>query len=60
MVSGDLRHHAVRRALDSGLASIDAGHAATERPGVERLLALVAAQGLPTAALLDLDADPWR
>ncbi len=57
LVSGDLRHHAVRRALDSGLASIDAGHAATERPGVERLLALVAAQGLPTAGLLDLDAD---
>ncbi len=57
LVSGDLRHHAIRRALDSGLASIDAGHAATERPGVERLLALVAAQGLPTAGLLDLDAD---
>jgi dinuclear metal center YbgI/SA1388 family protein len=58
-VSGDLRHHATRRALDSGLASIDAGHAATERPGVERLLALVASQGLETASLLDLDADPW-
>ncbi len=58
-VTGDLRHHATRRALDAGLASIDAGHAATERPGVERLLALIAAQGLETAGLLDLDADPW-
>jgi dinuclear metal center YbgI/SA1388 family protein len=59
-ISGDLRHHAVRRALDSGLALIDAGHAASERPGVERLLALVAAQGLETASLLDLDCDPWQ
>jgi dinuclear metal center YbgI/SA1388 family protein len=59
LVTGDLRHHAVRRALDSGLALIDAGHAATERPGVERLLAIVAAEGVETAGLLDLDCDPW-
>lgn len=59
LVTGDLRHHAVRRALDSGLALIDAGHAATERPGVERLLALVAAQGIETVGLLDLACDPW-
>ena len=43
-----------------GLALIDAGHAATERPGVEQLLALVAAQGVETRSLLDLDPDPWR
>ena len=60
LVSGDLRHHAVRGALDRGLAVIDAGHAATERPGVERLLALVAAQGVETRSALDLDCDPWR
>ena len=60
LVSGDLRHHAVRAALDAGLAVIDAGHAATERPGVEQLLALVAAQGVETRSLLDLDPDPWR
>lgn len=59
LVSGDLRHHAARHALDSGLSLIDAGHAATERPGCERLLALVAAQGLETSSLLDLDCDPW-
>jgi len=59
MVSGDLRHHAVRRALDSGLAAIDAGHAATERPGVERLLALIGAEGAPTRGPLDLDPDSW-
>ena len=59
LISGDLRHHAVRRALDSGLAVIDAGHAATERPGVERLLALVGSEGAQTRALLDLDPDPW-
>jgi putative NIF3 family GTP cyclohydrolase 1 type 2 len=60
LVSGDLRHHAVRGALDRGLAVIDAGHAATEGPGIERLLALVAAQGLDTRSVLDLDRDPWR
>lgn len=60
LVSGDLRHHAVRGALDSGLAVVDAGHAATERPGVEQLLALIAAQGAETHSLLDLNADPWR
>jgi dinuclear metal center YbgI/SA1388 family protein len=59
LVTGDLRHHAVRSALDSGLAVIDPGHAATERPGVERLLALVGAEGAPTRGLLDLDPDPW-
>ena len=53
LVTGDLRHHAIRRALDAGLATIDAGHAATERPGVERLLALVAAEGFETTSLLD-------
>ncbi len=57
LVTGDLRHHAVRRALDAGLATIDAGHAATERPGVERLLAFVAAEGLETVSLLALDSD---
>jgi dinuclear metal center YbgI/SA1388 family protein len=59
LVTGDLRHHAARRALDSGLALIDAGHSATERPGLERLLSLVAAQGLETMSLLDQDCDPW-
>jgi dinuclear metal center YbgI/SA1388 family protein len=59
LVTGDLRHHAARRALNSGLALIDAGHAATERPGLERLLSLVAAQGVETASLLDRDCDPW-
>jgi dinuclear metal center YbgI/SA1388 family protein len=59
LVTGDLRHHAVRSALDFGLALIDPGHAATERPGVERLLALVGSEGALTRGLLDLDPDPW-
>jgi len=59
LVTGDLRHHAVRRALDSGLAVIDPGHTATERPGVERLLALVGSEGARTRGLLELDPDPW-
>ncbi|HTO09036.1 MAG TPA: Nif3-like dinuclear metal center hexameric protein [Myxococcota bacterium] len=59
LVTGDLRHHAARRALDSGLALIDAGHVATERPGLERLLSFVASQGIETASLLDRECDPW-
>jgi hypothetical protein len=53
------RRAGARRALDSGLALIDAGHAATERPGLERLLALLAARGIETVSLLELDSDPW-
>jgi dinuclear metal center YbgI/SA1388 family protein len=59
LVTGDLRHHAVQRALDSGLCAIDAGHIATERPGLERLLALVASFGVETRSLGEDRADPW-
>ena len=60
LVTGDLTHHAAREALDLGLCLIDPGHAPTERPGVERLFAVVAAQGAETVNLLHLDPDPWR
>jgi len=59
LVTGDLRHHTARRALDAGLSLVDAGHIATERPGLERLLALVAAQGVETRSMLDEECDPW-
>jgi len=59
MVTGDLRHHEVRRAVDAGLALIDAGHIATERPGLERLLVCLAALGTEVVSLLELDPDPW-
>jgi len=40
-VSGDISHHRVVEATDRGLSVIDVGHAASERPGMVRLLALV-------------------
>lgn len=58
-VTGDLDHHQVRGALDRGLAVLDAGHVATERPGLDRLYAAVAALGVETVSLLELEADPW-
>ena len=42
LVSGDISHHRVVEANDLGLSIIDPGHAATERPGIARLRALVA------------------
>lgn len=41
LVSGDISHHSMVEANDRGLAIIDPGHAASERPGMARLLALV-------------------
>ncbi len=57
--SGDLSHHEVRAALDAGLAVLDVGHAASERPGLERMFSLLAALGVEVRSLLDVDADPW-
>jgi dinuclear metal center YbgI/SA1388 family protein len=41
LVSGDISHHRMVEANDLGLAIIDPGHAATERPGMARLHDLV-------------------
>jgi putative NIF3 family GTP cyclohydrolase 1 type 2 len=41
-VSGDISHHRVVEANDGGVSIIDVGHAASERPGMRRLEALVA------------------
>jgi len=60
VVTGDLRHHAARAALDRGLALVDPGHAATERPGLERLLAWLASLGPACTSLLDVEIDPWQ
>jgi dinuclear metal center YbgI/SA1388 family protein len=49
-VGGDISHHRVIEATDRGLSVIDVGHAASERPGMVRLLALV-------KELLDDDVD---
>ncbi|MFQ5514303.1 MAG: Nif3-like dinuclear metal center hexameric protein [Myxococcota bacterium] len=58
-VSGDLAHHAVREALDRGLAVIDAGHVPTERPGLERLFGLLASLDLECRSYLELDPHPF-
>ncbi len=42
VVTADLSHHQMTQAQQRGVGVIDAGHAATEAPGVERLLELVA------------------
>jgi dinuclear metal center YbgI/SA1388 family protein len=59
IVTGDLSHHRTREALDLGLCALDPGHAATERPGVERLLEWVSDLAPECVSLLDLDPDPW-
>lgn len=59
MVTGDVGHHRAREASDAGLAVIDPGHAATERPGVARLYSAVAELG-STLDLTAIDSSPWE
>ncbi|HSG79716.1 MAG TPA: Nif3-like dinuclear metal center hexameric protein [Acidimicrobiia bacterium] len=59
IVTGDVGHHAAREAVEEGLAIVDPGHAATERPGVRKLYAAIAAAVPPAVGLTD-DPDPWR
>lgn len=57
LVTGDVSHHRTVRALDLGLAVIDPGHIATERPGMVSLVAL--ASTIPEVKIVDLtDFDP--
>ncbi|HUO47010.1 MAG TPA: Nif3-like dinuclear metal center hexameric protein [Acidimicrobiia bacterium] len=57
-LTGDVSHHQAVQALDLGIAIIDAGHAATERPGVANLAVEVSKLGLETVDLND-DPTPW-
>lgn len=41
LITGDVPHHRAVRAADLGLAIVDPGHVATERPGMKALVALV-------------------
>lgn len=59
LVTGDVKHHDARRAEASGISIIDPGHAATERPGLERLYAAVAARWDDAVDLTGIDPDPW-
>ena len=59
VVTGDVSHHQARDAAAAGVAVIDPGHAATERPGVKALYAAVA-EIVETVYMTDIDNDPWK
>lgn len=64
LVTGDLRHHPVRDALELGLALIDAGHHGTEAAvipsWVERLRRAAADRGLSASLVASsIDTAPW-
>lgn len=60
IVTGDVSHHRARAAVERGIAIIDAGHAATERPGLARLYAAVSEITGNVVDLRNVDPDPWR
>jgi dinuclear metal center YbgI/SA1388 family protein len=53
-VTSDVRHHEFLDAAGRGLALIDAGHAATETPGMRALVPLII-EGLPDVKVIWLD-----
>lgn len=60
LVTGDVSHHRTVQALDLGLAIVDPGHAATERPGMRGLVAL--AGTIPDVEVVDftgIDPETW-
>ena len=60
LVTGDVSHHRAHEALGRGLAVIDAGHAATERPGVAKLYSLISEMFNNTIDLTHMDPSPWE
>lgn len=61
LVTGDVSHHRTVAALDLGLAVVDPGHTATERPGMEALAILVGeVSGLDVVDLTDIDPRTWN
>lgn len=60
LITGDVGHHRCVTAQDLGLAIVDPGHVATERPGMRALIALVAeASGLDVVDMTDVDPQTW-
>lgn len=59
LITGDVGHHRAVEALDKGMAIIDAGHAPTERPGMNALYAAVTALPIEAQDLTNLNTDPW-
>jgi dinuclear metal center YbgI/SA1388 family protein len=60
IVTGDVSHHRVVKALDLGLAVVDPGHVATERPGMISLMALAASiPDVEVINLTEMDPETW-
>lgn len=59
LVTGDVPHHRAVRALDLGLAIVDPGHIATERPGMKALVRLVGEIATVTSDLTKIDPTTW-
>ncbi len=60
LVTGDVSHHRARRALDLGLAIVDPGHIATERPGMKALVRLVSdIADVEVVDLTGIDPTTW-
>lgn len=60
LVTGDVSHHRCVRAGDMGLAVVDPGHTATERPGMSSLVELVAeVVGGEIRDLTGIDPQTW-
>jgi len=60
LVTGDVSHHRTVTAMDLGLAIVDPGHTATERPGMKALVGMVAeATGVEVVDMTDIDPRTW-
>lgn len=60
LVTGDVPHHRCVLAADSGLAIVDPGHTATERPGMRALVGMVGeVVDVPVRDLTDIDPKTW-
>lgn len=59
LVTGDVDHHRATAAMDMGMAVVDPGHAATERPGMRSLVDLVASLDLEMIDLTGGPVCPW-
>jgi dinuclear metal center YbgI/SA1388 family protein len=61
LVTGDVSHHRTVRALDLGLAVVDPGHIATERPGMAALVSLAATiPDVEVVDFTDIDPETWN
>jgi dinuclear metal center YbgI/SA1388 family protein len=60
LVTGDVSHHKAVSARDQGLAVVDPGHVATERPGMPALVEMVSrVSSADVVDLTDFDPQTW-